>query len=61
MATPTRPGSAGIAVGHVHGALLVAHQDVTDGKFAQRVVRGQNRAPGIAEHLAHALAFERCP
>ena len=61
MATPTRARCARIAVGHVDRALLVPDEDVADGKFAQRIVRGQNRAAGVAEDLAHTLAFERRP
>ena len=52
---------ARVAVGHVRGALLMAHEDVVDGKLAQRVVDGQDGAAGIAEDVAHAFAFGRCP
>ena len=52
---------ARIAVGHVRGALLVAHQHVVNGKLAQRVVGGQNRAAGIAEDVGDALAHQRGP
>ena len=54
-------GGPRIAVGHVHRALLMAHQDVADGKFAQRIVGRQDRSAGIAENLAYSFAFERCP
>ena len=54
-------GGARVAVGHVRGALLVAHQDVVDGKLAQRVVGGQNCAAGIAEDVGNALAYQRGP
>ena len=40
---------ARVAVGHVRCALLVADQDVMDGKLAQRVVDGQDGSAGIAE------------
>src|SRR5271154_517383 len=39
----------------------MAHQDVTDRKFAQGVVRRQDGAARIAEYLAHSLPFECCP
>ena len=52
---------ARVAVGHVRGALLVAHQDVVDGKLAQRVVDGQNGAAGIAEDVGDAFADQRGP
>jgi len=37
---------ARIAVGHVCSALLMAHQRVMDGKFAQCVVHGRIAPPG---------------
>jgi hypothetical protein len=37
---------ARVAVGHVRGALLVAHEDVVDGELAQRVVAGRMAPPG---------------
>ena len=52
---------ARVAVGHVRRALLVAHQDVADGKLAQRVVRRQNRAARIAEDGVDAFADQRGP
>ena len=52
---------ARVAVGHVRGALLVAHQHVTDGKLAQRIVGGQNSAARIAEDVRNALAHQRGP
>ena len=52
---------ARVAVGHVRGALLVAHEDVVDGKLAQRVVGGQDGAAGIAEDVGDALADQRGP
>ena len=53
---------AGVAVGHVRGALLVAHEHVVDGReLAQRVVDGQDRAAGIAEDGGGAFAGEGGP
>ena len=52
---------AGVAVGHVRGALLVADEDVADGEFAERVVGGQDGAAGIAEDLGDAFADQRGP
>ena len=40
---------AGIALGHMHGPLLVAHQDVLERRVVKRVISGQYRAPGITE------------
>ena len=54
-------GGARVAVGHVRGALLVAHEDVADGELAQRVVDGQDGAAGIAEDGGDALADECGP
>ncbi len=48
---------AGVAVGHVGGALLVADQDVVDGgEVAQGVVDGEDRAAGVAEDRGRAFA-----
>ena len=55
------PGGAGVAVGHVRGALLVADEDVVDGELAQRVVGGQDGSAGIAEDGGDAFADEGCP
>ena len=52
---------AGVAVGHVRGALLVADEDVVDGELAQRVVDGQDGSAGIAEDVGDAFAGERGP
>ncbi len=52
---------ARIAIGHVRRALLVAHQHVTDGELAQRIVGGQNSAARIAEDVGNALAHQRGP
>ena len=49
IATPGAPGRQGVALGHVARALLVAHEDVADGRVDQRVVDGQDRAAGQAE------------
>src|SRR4026208_328422 len=67
IATPTRPGAraqpaaswlAPVAVSHVRRALLVADENVTNGKVEHRVVRRQNRAAGIPEDVRHTLAHE---
>ncbi len=58
-ADPAR--GARVAVGHVRGALLVAHENVVDGELAQRVVDGQDGAAGIAEDGGDALAGEGGP
>ena len=47
---------ARIAVGHVRGALLVAHQNVMQLGFAKRVVDRKNRSARIAEDVTHAEA-----
>ncbi len=51
----------GIAVRHVGGALLVAHQDVVDIAMLQGVIRRQNCASGIAENVLYALALQALP
>ncbi len=60
-ADPDPPRGARVAICHVRGALLVADQDVVDGKLAQRVVDGQDGATGIAEDGGDALAGEGGP
>ena len=60
-ATPTSPAGARVAIGHVRGALLVAHQNVMDLAVLQRVIGRQNRPAGIAEYLLHALALQAFP
>ena len=40
---------AGVAVGHVRGALLVADEDVVDRELAQGVVGGEDGSAGVAE------------
>ncbi len=42
-------GGAGVAVGHVRGALLVADEDVVDRELAQGVVGGEDGSAGVAE------------
>src|SRR5713101_2218654 len=49
----------GVAIGHVCGALFVAHQDVVQLRFAERVIDRKNSAAGIAEDLAHTETRER--
>ena len=39
-------GDVGVALGHVAGALLVAHEDVADRRVEQRVVGGRMHPPG---------------
>ncbi len=52
---------ARVAVGHVRGALLVAYEDVVDGKLAQRVVDGKNGSARVPEDLGNALAYQCGP
>ena len=53
-------GGAGIAVGGVHGALLVAHQDVAQHLgVEQRVVERDDHPAGEAEEHVAALGFQR--
>ncbi len=54
-------GGAGVAVGHVRGALLVADEDVVDGELAQRVVDGEDGSARVAEDAVYALAGEGGP
>ena len=51
-------GDVGVALGHVAGALLVAHEDVADRRIEQRVVGRQDAAAGQAEHDLDALHLE---
>ena len=53
------PGDVGVALGHVPGALLVAHEHVPDRRFEQRVVGGQDAPAGQAEHHVDPLELER--
>ena len=50
---------ARVAVGHVRGALFVAHENVVELGFAEGVVDGKNRAAGISENMLHAQLGER--
>ena len=54
-------GRARVAVGHVRRALLVPREDVADGIVQQCVVRGQDRAAGVPEHVGDPLAHEAFP
>ncbi len=52
-----------IALGHVAGALLVAHQDVPDGAVEQRVVHREDaaaRKPEDGVHALHLEGFDEC-
>ena len=59
-------GAAGhvrVPLGHVAGALLVAHEDVADRRVDQRVVDGEDRTAGEAEHdlgVLHLEALDQC-
>ena len=48
----------GVALGHVAGALLVAHEDVADRRVEERVVRRQDAAARQAEHDLDAFHLE---
>ena len=50
-----------VAVGHVRGALLVAHQHVSYGVVEHGIVRRENRAAGVTENGRHSLADETFP
>ena len=52
---------AGVAVGHVRGALLVADEDVVDGELAQGVVGGEDGSAWVAEDFVYAFAGEGGP
>ena len=53
------PRRARIAVGHVRGSLLVAHQNVFHALLAEdRIVNVQCRAAGIAEYVVDALVLK---
>ena len=47
---PGPAGGVGVALGHVAGPLLVADQDVADGRLQEGVVDGQDGPAGEAEH-----------
>ena len=51
-------GGVGVALGHVAGALLVAHEDVADRRVDDRVVHRQDGAAGQAEDDLDALHLE---
>jgi len=52
-------GGASVAVGGVHRALLVTHQDVLDlVLLEQLVVDEQHGAPGVAEHVFDPLFLQ---
>ena len=52
-------GGARIAVGGVHGGLLVAHQHVLDGVLlVQRVVDVEHRAAGVAPEVLDAFGLQ---
>ena len=54
-------GRTGVAVRHVRGALLVTDEHVTDRELQHRVVRRQDGAARIPEHVGHALADQAFP
>ena len=59
-ATPGLAGGAGIALGRVAGALLVADEDVLDLLLLEDlVVDREHGAAGIAENVLHALVGQR--
>ena len=51
-------GRVRVSLGHVAGALLVTHEDVADRRVDQRVVDGQDRPAGQAEHDFDRLVLE---
>ena len=54
-------GSAGVTVGHVGRALLVADEHVMDGELAEGVVGGENGSAGITEDGGYCLLYtSRC-
>ena len=55
---PGAAGGVGVALRHVAGALLVAHQDVADGRVDDRVVHRQDGAAGQAEDRFDALHLQ---
>ena len=52
---------AGVAVGRVRGALLVANEDVVDRVLRHRVVDRQDRAAGVTEDGVDSFADEAFP
>jgi hypothetical protein len=59
MHDPDPARGVGVALGHVAGALLVAGEDVTDRRVEHRVVRGEDRAAGMAEHDLDTRELQR--
>src|SRR5690606_4140826 len=54
------PGRAGIALGRMAGALLVADEDMLDRILLDDlVIDRQDRPPGVAEEMLHALVLQR--
>ena len=51
-------GDLGVPLGHVARSLLVANEDVPDGRVDDRVVHGQDGAAGEAEHDLHLLHLQ---
>ena len=51
-------GDVGVALGHVAGALLVAHEDVADRAVEERVVHREDAPAGQAEDRLDALHLE---
>ncbi len=51
--------SAGVAVGGMPGALLVAHQDMVDVGLVDGVVQGDHLSPWVAEYRVDPLAPQR--
>ena len=52
---------ARVAVGHVRGALLVAHEHVPDRIVEHRIVGRKDGAAGVAEHGRHPFAHQAFP
>ena len=58
---PDLAGGTRKAIGHVRGALFMAHQDVADRVVEHRVVRRQDCAAGVTEHAGDAFAHQALP
>src|ERR1017187_2949842 len=58
LVTIATPGRQGVALGHVTGALFVAHEDVADRRVQERVVDREDGAAGQPEDRDDALLFE---
>jgi len=52
-------GDVRVTLGHVAGALFVAHENVADLRLDERVVRRENAAAGQSEHHFDVLVLER--